>query len=77
MQVEIKKTLISDDGKRFSKGSDIAFDYEGNHYIANIMEICENSLAINNIECNKEQIRGKEMLVYFDKMSNCNHVYYD
>jgi hypothetical protein len=77
MKVETKKTLIADNDKWFNIGDDIAFDYEDNHYIGSILEICEDTFIINNIECNSKHLKDKIMLIYFNKVMNCDYVYCD
>jgi hypothetical protein len=76
VKVKINKELISDNGKVFRIGSDIAFDYEGYHYIAEIADIGETSFTGIKIVINKKDVVGV-MWFLFDKIENCNYVSYD
>lgn len=65
--VTIKK-LITDDGKIFRIGSEMAFvlfNKETNHYdkyIGEITEITDMTIIIKNIEVNRENIKGVKKL---------------
>ena len=83
-EIEVKKTLKTDNNKSFSVGSDIAFtlfNAETNHhdrYIGEIEEITDESIVIGRIEINRNQIAGKKTILLQDIESNsCNYVYYD
>ena len=58
-EIETKRTLITDNGNRFTEGSEIAFTYKnsGDKYIAEIVQIKKKSFIIRDIEINKHRIR--------------------
>lgn len=83
-EIEVKKTLITDNKKEFTVGKDIAFSIlnsETNYhdkYIGEIEEITNDSITIGRIEINRNQIGGKKTILLKDIESNsCNYVYYD
>ena len=83
-EIEIKKTLKTDNNKSFGVGSDIAFtlfNAETNYhdrYIGEIEEITDESIVIGRIEINRNQIAGKKKIPLQDIENNsCNYVYYD
>ena len=48
-EIETKRTLITDNGNRFTEGSEIAFTYKnsGDKYIAEIVQIKKKSLLVS------------------------------
>ena len=78
--IEIKKTLCADNDKRFSVGDDIAFTRKdtGKRYIAQIKEIYEKCIVVDNVEYGEERIKEK-MIVYYDNIvdKSCSYVYVD
>lgn len=76
MRVKVTKTLIADNDKTFRIGSDIAFDYNKTRYIAEVADIGERSFTGKRILENKVDVNGT-MMFEFNKVSNCEHVYYD
>lgn len=81
--VTIKK-LITDDGKIFRIGSEMAFilfNKEANHhdkYIGEITEISDTTITIKNIEVNRENIKGVKIIKLDDiEPKSCNYIYYD
>jgi hypothetical protein len=73
MKAEVIKKLISDDGKSFSIGTDIAFKHKNNDYIVEIADIGMNSFVGKNIIFNQRKISGV-MLFPLEEVSNCRHV---
>lgn len=53
-EIETKRTLTTDNGNRFTEGSEIAFTYKksGDAYIAEIVQIKKKSFIIRDIEIN-------------------------
>jgi hypothetical protein len=76
MRIETTKKLISNDGKSFNIGSDIAFRHNNNDYIVEIVDIGLKGFMGKNIEFNGRKIAGS-MLFPIEEVSNCNYVYYD
>lgn len=78
--IEVKKTLETDNEKKFFVGSEIAFTVKdtGKHYIAEIIEICDTFMVVDNIDCGKEHLPGK-MVVYYDNIvdNSCSYVSVD
>lgn len=78
------KKLITDDGKIFRIGSEIAFillNKEINNfdkYIGEITEITDTTITLNNIEVNRENIEGIKVIKLADiEPKSCNYIYYD
>lgn len=79
--VETKKILISDNGKRFNEGQDIAFSILNKEtnihekYIGNIYRIYDDCIIIDNIEVNRGYIDGS-MAIGFKEIepNSCNYV---
>lgn len=83
-EIEVERTLKTDNKKEFTVGEDIAFtifNSETNYhdrYIGEIEEITDDSITIGRIEVNRNQIGGKKTIPLKDVESNsCNYVYYD
>lgn len=83
-EVEVKRTLKTDNKKSFEVGSDIAFtilNSETNYhdrYIGEIKEITDTTITIKRIEINRNQIGGEMVINLSDIESNsCNYVYVD
>lgn len=84
--IEIKTTLIADNGKRFNVGQDISFtmlDEKTNtheKYIGNIRRIDDDSMIIDHIEINRRQFPNAIcMKIYFTEIdkNSCNYVSVD
>lgn len=80
-EIEIKKTLISDNGKRFRVGSDIAFTLfnQGtkahDKYIGEIRSISSNGIVITNIEVNRKHVDGYQAILFSNiEPNSCNYV---
>jgi hypothetical protein len=76
MKVKIKRSLVDDHGREFNIGSDVAFDYKGAAYIAEIYEIGEKNFIIGNIECGKQHVDGIQMIP-IEAVKEFRYVYYD
>lgn len=81
-KVKIKKTLIADNGKRFSEGEDISFSIiefgDTIEYICSIKKIKKDMIIINNIEKDKKIVKGKMTILLKDIVPNsCDYVYYN
>lgn len=81
MKVEIKKTLISDNGKRFNKGTDIAFTYNTKRYIGEIVDMTEDNLILTRVECKCIKDTGYVRLhidgmlsIPLNEIKDCNYV---
>lgn len=82
-EIEVKRTLKTDNNKSFRVGDDIAFklfnvetNYH-NRYIGEIEEITDDSIVIGRIEINRNRIAGKKTILLQDIESNsCSYVYY-
>lgn len=86
MKVESTKKLISEDGKRFSIGSDIWFknkeDRKG--YIGEIVDFTDDNLILKRVECRGVEdceyktthIKGK-LVIKLSDIERCNYVYCD
>ena len=78
--IKVVKTLVTDNDKKFIVGSEIAFTVKdtGNRYIAEIKEIYDNFIIVDNIDCDKEHIAGK-MVIYYDNIvdGSCSYVSVD
>lgn len=78
------KTLITDNGKSFRVGDDIAFTLYNttsrynDHYIGEIVDITDTSIKIKNIEIDRDHIDG-EMVIKLNgiRPNSCNYVYSD
>lgn len=83
-KIEVIKNLITDNGKKFSKGYDIFFRKKNensdhiNRYIGCIKKINDDSILIDNIEINRCKVNG-EILIKLDEIisNSCDYVYYD
>lgn len=82
--LEIKTTLIADNGKRFNIGSDISFTFfnkETNHhdkYIGKIKNILDDRIIIENVEINRDCFGGcMEIRLSDIKKNSCNYVSID
>ena len=84
--IEIKTTLIADNGKRFNVGQDISFtmlDKKSNtreKYIGNIRRIDDDFMIIDHIEINRMQFHNSMcMKIYFTEIdkNSCNYVSVD
>ena len=83
-EIQIKRTLITDNKKTFRVGDDIKFNIfnkETNYhdmYIGEIKEITDTTMTIKRIEINRKQIGG-EMVISLDVIdtNNCNYVSVD
>lgn len=86
MKVEITKKLISEDGKRFSTGSDIAFKCKKDtkRYIGEIVDFTEDNLILKRVECRgiedneykNTHVEGSLVIKLID-IEECNYVYCD
>lgn len=88
LHVEIKRELVTDDGKRFSFLSDIAFSIwnkETNHLdrvVCRIVGMSDSNYKKDNgyiIACRVEKNRCKsnQSVFYFKDMQDINYVYTD
>lgn len=83
-EIQIKRTLITDNKKTFRVGDDIKFNIlnkETNYhdmYIGEIKEITDTTITIKRIEINRKQIGG-EMVISLDVIdtNSCNYVSVD
>jgi hypothetical protein len=73
MKVEVTKKLITDDGKSFGIGTDIAFKHKNNDYIVEIADIGINSFTGKNIVLNQRNISGF-MLFPLEEVRDCKYV---
>ena len=76
------KAIVTDDGKKFSVGDDIAFKVFNtttcymDYYIGRIIKITDDNLALQKVEVNRESI-GTEIEVPFNAIipNSYNYVY--
>lgn len=63
-EIETKRTLTTDNGNRFTEGSEIAFTCKnsGDAYIAEIVRIKKKSFIIRDIEINKHQLPRQQVM---------------
>ena len=76
----IRKTLETDNNKKFIIGSDIAFSSkkDGKRYIASIKDLYDNFMIVDNIECEKEKIDETRVVYYEDIVDeSCGYVSVD
>lgn len=83
--MKIEKTIVTDDGKRFSVGDEIAFrrynctTYYIDRYIGEITKIRDHSIELKEVEVNRSRLtRNNETLeVLYDSIlpNSYNYVY--
>lgn len=85
-EIEVKKTLVTDNNKKFGIHSDIAFTLlnkttqNEEKYIGRIIEIDGDSIVIDTIECKNKDVEVLDkMRVLLNSIvdNSCSYVYYD
>ena len=88
-EVKIVKTLITDNGKEFSVGADIAYRTKGSDkkYIGRIKDIGADALILDNVEAKNTNPSSNRRTTFLDGDvtvrfedivdGSCGYVYYD
>lgn len=81
-KIKTMKTLVTDNGKEFGVGQDIAFSIfntETNYHdkiIGEIKKIKNDSIIIKHIEINRNRVKGKKIILLCDiEKGSCNYVF--
>lgn len=77
LRVEVKKSLVSDNGKSFNEGMDVAFDYHGCSVICTIKKIHRKKGLIEAVDVN---INGHDVVdrtFYLNGIEKIDYVYTD
>lgn len=77
IKVNVTKTLVTDDNKKFYEGQDISFKYYGKLYICDIKKIHRKKGYISgvNVLCDNKSVAPRNF--YFADMENVGYVYCD